>query len=365
VGAIGEFRHVTGDCRRMAGTMKNKRLLLLVAAIFVLSTGWTIRVLPTLPGGGLCSANAINERGEVAGQAQSAAGVMRAVIWNASGAIYEIPTPVIAGGISIAEDLNESGYVVGRMATTLTPATAFVFRAGVVTNLTASSESRAFSISNANHVAGQWTVAGTPPRHHAVVWGSATPGSPYFLGSLGGYIDLAADIAKNAPIVAGTVANQLRNRHAFLWTDTAGLRDLGTLGGTNSYGRAVMIGTYPDPAGDTIYVTGESETAGGGFNTTPFLWHRGTMTSIGLLSGCTSGNGYSINKNKDIVGTCTGGGIDRAFLWRSGALIDLNTVIAPGSGWDRLYAAYDINDSGQIAGFGSYLGQIRGFVLTP
>lgn len=342
----------------------NKRLLLL-CAIFILSTGWTIRPLPTLPGGGLCSANGINERGEVAGQAQSAAGIMRAVIWNASGAIYEIPTPAIAGGISIAEDLNESGYVVGRMATAVTPATAFVFRSGVVTNLTASSESRAFAISNANHVAGQWTVAGTPPRHYAVVWGSATPGSPYFLGALGGYLDLAADIAENAPVVAGTVAVQSRNRHAFLWTDTGGLRDLGTLGGANSYGRGVTVGVYPDPTGETIYVTGESETIGAGFNTTPFIWHRGTMTSIGLLSGCTTGWGYAINKHKDIVGSCAGGGIDRAFLWKWGVLIDLNSVLPPGSGWDRLYAAYDINDGGQIAGFGSYLGQIRGFVLTP
>ena len=342
----------------------NKRLLLL-AAVFVLSPGWTIRELPTLPGGGLCVANAINERGETAGQAQSSAGIMRAVIWNSAGTIYELATPAIPGGISIAEDLNDYGYVVGRMATTTTPATAFVWYRGIVTNLTASSESRAFSISNANHVAGQWSVAGTPPRHYAVVWGSATPGSPFFLGGWGGYVDFAYDIAKNAPVVAGTAATQIRDRHAFLWTDSTGMRDLGTLGGYNSYGRGVSVGVWPDSAGDTIYVVGESETVPGSMNLTPFLWYRGTMTGLGLLPGCTTGYAYGVNKRKEVVGTCWGGGIDRAFLWRSGSLVDLNTVLPPGSGWDRLYAAYDINESGQIAGFGSYRGQIRGFILTP
>jgi probable HAF family extracellular repeat protein len=340
--------------------------LLLITAVFVSSVGWTIRVLGPLPGGPASNANAINERGEVAGHAQNAAGIMRAVYWSATGAITEIPTPAITGRISVAEDINDHGYVVGRMGTTTSHANAFVWRPGTLTNLGASAESRAFAISNDNHVAGQWNVAGTPWRYYAVVWGGATPGSPYFLGGWGGWVDLASDIGDWAPVVAGMAAYQTTGyRHAFLWMDSGGMRDLGTLGGNNSYGRALYVGTWPDYAGETIYVTGESETVPGDFNTTPFLWHRGTMISIGLLPGCTGGYAYGINKNKDVVGTCSGGGTSRAFLWTGGLLIDLNTVLPAGSGWDSVGLAMDVNDLGQIVGTGSYKGAPRAFILSP
>ncbi|HEX2059150.1 MAG TPA: hypothetical protein VHK90_00270 [Thermoanaerobaculia bacterium] len=343
----------------------NKRALFLVA-VFVFSVGWTIRELPTLPGGGLSSANGVNEYGQVAGQAQSAAGIMRAVFWDGAGVIYEIPTPAIAGKISVAEDVNDYGYVVGRMGTATSNANAFFWYPGSLTNLGAATESRAFAINNYNDVAGQWTVAGTPWRYYAVVWGGATPGSPYFLGGWGGWIDFASDIADTAPVVAGTAALQSpRYRHAFLWVSGSGMRDLGTLGGNNSFGRALSVGMWPDPLGETIYVTGESETVPGSMNASPFLWHRGFMMNIGLLPGCTTGWGFGINKNKDVVGSCWGGGIDRAFLWKSGVLIDLNSVLPAGSGWERLHAAYDINESGQIVGYGTYKGAGRGFILSP
>ena len=43
----------------------------------------------------------------------------------------------------------------------------------------------------------------------------------------------------------------------------------------------------------------------------------------------------------------------------------LNTLLPSGTGWDQVQMAYDINEKGQIAGYGVYMGQGRGFIMTP
>ena len=342
-----------------------KRLLLL-GAIFLLSTGWTIRTLPTLPGGGLCVAHALNVTGEAVGYAFNSSGRMRAVFWNKVGAITEIPTSSIAGRHYMANDINDLGWVVGKMGTSTSAAHAFKWRpSGTVTDLGASSsESIAFGISEENHVVGQWTVAGTPPPKYAVVWPYAST-SVSWLGGFGGNIDYATDIAANAPVVTGTSRLTTGSWHAFLYVDGTPLRDLGTLGGNNSYGRAVSVGTWPDPTEATIYVVGESETVPGSFDTEAFLYHAGTMTSIGGLPGCTRNYAYGINRAGDVVGTSWCSGYSRAFLYRGGVMIDLMTLIPGGTGWEQLQIASDINEKGQIVGYGLYMGQGRGFVMTP
>ena len=142
-----------------------KTRLPLILAALLLTTGWTIRDLGTLPGGGLSVARTINNGGMVAGMAGNSAGVMRAVWWDAAtGAIHEIPTPVVPGRFSTAYGINDKGAIVGRMGTSTSDAHAFKYQFGVLTDLTAPSTSIAFPISPSNTIAGQWPVAGTPPR---------------------------------------------------------------------------------------------------------------------------------------------------------------------------------------------------------
>jgi len=75
-----------------------------------------------------------------------------------------------------------------------------------------------------------------------------------------------------------------------------------------------------------------------------------------------------INSQGDVVGYFNHDGLhDRAFLYRSGTLYDLNDLIPPGSGW-VLRDAVSINDGGQIVGRGELPGQpytIAYFLLTP
>jgi probable HAF family extracellular repeat protein len=53
-----------------------------------------------------------------------------------------------------------------------------------------------------------------------------------------------------------------------------------------------------------------------------------------------------------------------AFISNANGQVDLNELIPTGSGWE-LKEATDINDSGQIVGYGVKDGQTRAFLLTP
>ena len=55
---------------------------------------------------------------------------------------------------------------------------------------------------------------------------------------------------------------------------------------------------------------------------------------------------------------------DRAFLYSSGKMKDLNSMIPPGSGWS-LTTATAIDDTGLIAGYGFFQGEEHAFLLTP
>jgi probable HAF family extracellular repeat protein len=56
-----------------------------------------------------------------------------------------------------------------------------------------------------------------------------------------------------------------------------------------------------------------------------------------------------MNNRGQVVGQSLGANGSRAFLWENGVLLDLNTVLPPGSSLTLLYAG-DINDTGEITG---------------
>ncbi len=60
----------------------------------------------------------------------------------------------------------------------------------------------------------------------------------------------------------------------------------------------------------------------------------------------------------------TGSAVSHAFLYSEGVWTDLNSFLPPGSGW-QLTVAMDINNSGQIVGWGNIAGQTHAFIMTP
>jgi probable HAF family extracellular repeat protein len=98
------------------------------------------------------------------------------------------------------------------------------------------------------------------------------------------------------------------------------------------------------------------------------LFHNGEVIDLGVLSGYTHSVASAINDQGVIVGglSSTTGSGNKAFAYACGEMIDLNTRIPDHPEW-VLAAAYGINESGQIAGFGNLNGMParRAFRLDP
>jgi probable HAF family extracellular repeat protein len=137
--------------------------------------------------------------------------------------------------------------------------------------------------------------------------------------------------------------------HAFFWEDGV-INDLGSLGGDNS--EAIWL----NEAGDVV---GSADLAGPTGNQThdAVLWRNGKIHDLGTVPGDPCSRGRGLNSR----GQAVGGSSDchnflHAFLWDNGGpMIDLNNVIAPGTGY-QLTNAFNINDRGEILAKAAPLG---------
>jgi probable HAF family extracellular repeat protein len=192
---------------------------------------------------------------------------------------------------------------------------------------------------------------------------------------------------------------------SFLWDRAHGIQDLGTLGGTctlvtglNNNGKAVGIyvndeqiqrgflwqngtiqdlgaslgGDFLSPEGinDHGMVAGWSYLAGNAFYHAALWEEVGNITDLGVVSGDDCSFATAINAKSQIVGSSLGDGCtfddsSNAFLWESGSLYDLNTLI-PADASLHLLLALGINDRGEIAGTGlDSAGNRHDFLLVP
>ena len=56
---------------------------------------------------------------------------------------------------------------------------------------------------------------------------------------------------------------------------------------------------------------------------------------------------------------------DHAFLWENGSIVDVNTLVPPGSGL-TVANAFQVNDRGEIAGYAPLPnGDVRAVLLIP
>ena len=90
-----------------------------------------------------------------------------------------------------------------------------------------------------------------------------------------------------------------------------------------------------------------------------------TIVDLGTLGGSYS-SGYGINNSGQVVGESrTASGATVAFFYDGSRMLDLCLLSdCTSSGWSSFTAAYDINNNGDISGYGSIGGQTHTFLLT-
>jgi probable HAF family extracellular repeat protein len=158
------------------------------------------------------------------------------------------------------------------------------------------------------------------------------------LGTLGGTTSFGFGINSSGNVAGSSTLPGDADPHAFLWNGTL-MQDLGTLGGSYSFGYGI------NSAGN---VTGESGLTGNSASHA-FLWNGTSMQDLGTLGGSYS-LGYAINSAGNVTGysTLTGSSDYRAFLWNGTSMQDLGTL----GGTDSF--GYGINSLGNVVG-SSYL----------
>jgi probable HAF family extracellular repeat protein len=356
--------------------------------------------LGVLPGGASSAAFWINSNGLIAGNSQigetdpliPGQPELRAVIWK-DGRIRDLGT--LGGSSSFSQAVNNRGQVTGLALNGIPDPFSFYY---------------------------QFLYCLPPPplnicppnatQTRAFVWDEEE--GMQDIGTLGGP-DAFPSLINNRGQVAGfsytnntaSPTSPIPTYHPFLWEKGKGMKDLGTLGGTqtasvnglNERGEVVggatlagdvvvqpflwdgekLINLVAPPFLDTVNgeaawineageVVGTANISGScGITTRAFLWRNGVITDLGGLPESPSSGATFINSRSQVVGLsspCDGSSMS-AFLWEDGSMVDLNTLVSPNTPF-ILFSASFIDDRGQIAAFGALAnGDWHAVLLIP
>lgn len=305
----------------------------------LLTVGYSITDLGTLPGESYSTANSINAGGQVVGQSSRFTTAGHAILYNA-GTMQDLGTLPGGTGGSTALGINASGQVVGNSDTASGNEHAFLASGGAMQDLGTLPGGRVsygLGINDSGQVVGEAQTASG--QYDAFLYSG---GTMHDLGTLGGPYSSAIAINASGEIAGDAdVVGPIHYTHAYLYSDGT-MHDLGTLpGGTYSTAYGINASGQVVGFGDT----GHSDMYA-------FLYSSGTMHDLGTLPGGTQSLATGINSSGQVVGyDYMASGSQHAFLYAGGAMLDLNSLVDPSSGW-ILSEANAINDAGQIVGYG-------------
>ncbi|MHC4082592.1 MAG: DUF3466 family protein [Planctomycetota bacterium] len=339
--------------------------LLLVAASDVSAQQYTLVELELL-GGTYSRANGISENGTIAGYSTTGFGV-HAVLWTETG-IVDLGGPdgeIVSDAVAV----NDAGQVAGYDEGSPQTYQGYLWESGSWTPLgvlPGHGESITRDIDSAGRIVGSSFILGG--EHRAVMWDA---GVLTDLGTLGGSSSLAYGINDVGQVVGYSwVEQQLRG---FLWEDgqMIGLDPLPGDVATQAFG----VNDAGDVVGSSTWYTVQFFSV-----SQATLWRDGgeEVIDLGYVPAppwSCSANPYwpksiarAVNNHGQVVGEAmciTSGAPKAAFLWQDGVMYNLNDLIPDGSGLD-LRSALDINDAGQIVGYGITPGEeIHAFLLEP
>jgi len=344
----------------MIGKVPFRSMIVAAAALFlsadVLEGGTSYRVvnLGSLDGKAT-AATALNDRGEVVGWSEVDVGFGlnydRAFLWTPEVGMRDLGiTPGYSGGNMRAQGISEDGAVTGWSGNN------DVFVWDSVTGIRTVASGLGYDINSSGIIAGFSSVVFDDT---AFTWDSEN--GVQVLPLPMGYNDSRAYAVNEQGRVVGGVGIDSHDSRAIAWDPVVGMIDIGLLpGGSNSLAKA--INEYGEVAG-----TADSQTRA-------FFWSplNGFTEIVATDPAIRVSHAYGMNDLGDVVGAATryeqveGGtvGHNFAFFWNPEAgFVDLNDWVEPVNGC-TLQRAYDINNKGQIVGFGEFDNGKRGFLLN-
>lgn len=298
--------------------------------------------------GGVSSARAINNMGQVVGHINNET---IATYWNLSNdsfTLLETPGRTIQFITSSANAINDLGQTVGEYDNSKPWAAEWNLSTGALMSPnvtiigsvidTSGVPGGAFGINSLGQAVGEKFLLNPGVQYHALFWNIST-GTITDLGKLGGTNSHARGVNEIGQAV-GYSDFATDAIHATLWYLSNGtIIDLGTLqGGTNSFAYSIN---------NLGQVVGEGDNESG--VTHAILWdlNTGNITDLGLLDGGTGSVAFSINDMEQAVGSSTISGLEHATFWNlsDGSITDMGTIAGGTFG-----TAFGINNLGQAVG---------------
>ena len=293
-----------------------------------------------------------------------------------------------------AYGMNNNGTVVGVVMgpPPTYPYHAFIWTAstGIQLLFEGDDRSQANDVNDSGQVVGFVTFPGQPSK--SFLWQN---GVAQLLDGLWPYYSSEAYAINNPGEIVGWSYTQSGDVHGYHWKEGVA-SDLGALGTERSWAYAInnlgFIGGYTGPIA--------------GAPVRPVVWKNGVMTNVVMPPGVIEGEVLAVNEYAQAAGYYRSvSGYYRAFLWNNGLFTDLggfgndqtaqsqpdsmntagqmvgwdqhvailydkgkwtdlNSLVPPGTGWNFFYA-YEINEFGQIVGVGTLNGTSHAFLLTP
>jgi probable HAF family extracellular repeat protein len=307
----------------------------------------------------------------------------------------------LGGTFSRAYAINNKGQVVGEAKNVAdTSSHPFVWTGGTMSPVpglvgNANASGRINGINNNGRVAGTWESGAQGDRGSLFVYEISTGALSFPLG-LGSF---GLDVNDAGQVLAGRFPPQGGVIDSVILSGS-GVTDLDVLFGSqfqaeeiNAAGHVIGVPGAPNaPPNSYIFENGSFDTtlygpekfvgmvlndnddAAGfvrqqtqffGIRTRAAMRHAdGTFQFFGSLNTFGNMQPTAINTLKQIVGTEHGISTLTPFLIENGLMRNLNTLLPPASGW-QLLEANDINDRGEIVGSGNINGQQHAFLLTP
>ncbi len=291
----------------------------------------------------------INSQGEISGITAGSPG--RAWIWSSGEATI---IPPIGSSTSSEAHINDLGQVAGTYKPYNAHYGAYLWENGVSKDLgipDGARNVRGMSLNNSGQIVG-WGEMLTD-NDYAFIW---QDGQFTDIGAQSGLMYArACDINDRGQVIGNGRIKERSDTVGFVWENGV-MTPLGSLNGSGI--------TVPAAINDLGQVVGWASSG-----KTAFMWKNGVMTDLGMLPGYSSAYAEGINNLGQAVGRSYpkhgNTGEEHASLFEDGVVYDLNDFLEPDSGWSLL-GAYDINDSGQIVGYGRYNGvNYHAFLLTP